>query len=204
MKEITRKILFAFIISPLLLVLVMHANQIMREWRTIPSYFKNNAYALLSGDKLVKMNEVRWNSFGGKSKISGLIYNKGYVVIDDFFSLLTYYSPRFYFQAGDGTLFSPKNTEPVAIPAFFFWLFGIVGLVKKKSMFLIYAALLFGVFAFLVGRDNFAFLFPVAISYILIAYQGIVSIKSKNLRTLSFVSVVIYGLFLYGRMFWVK
>lgn len=203
MKKNVLKFLFVFLISPVLVWMVIHPKQVVKEWLLTPSYFRSNVTSLISSDKVAKVDEARWNAFGPKKEeaISRAFYNKGLVLVDDLFSALTYLSPRFYFQSGDGTNFSPNGVEPLASIAFVFWVLGLIALIKKRRFKLIYFCLIFAAIAYFVGHRNFAFLFPVLIAYVGIVLIGVNSIKKPLYKKLSFSFLTLYSLFILIRMF---
>lgn len=205
-KKILLKVIFAIIVTPGVIWLIIHFKNVLTEWSKIPHNLKNNISTLVSADKTAKVDEIRWNSFGsaGEKKISKVFYNKGLVLVEDFFSLTTYYSPRLYFQSGDGTELTPSTVEPIAIPLFFFWVLGIVTLVRRNKFKLLLSALGFGFLAFLIGQKNFAFLFPIMITYLIISIEGIETIKNKKIKKGVYIFLVIYGLYLLGRLFLLK
>jgi hypothetical protein len=195
------KILF-FLLSPAFLFIILSPANFFREIGGFPTYLKSNINSFVSPERLSYVEEVRWNAFGKSREDlpSQLYYNKGYYLIDNIFGYFSFISPRIYFQAGDGTGFSPKGVEPIAIPLFLFFILGILALVKKKDFKLLLFALIFGFVAFLVGRKNLAFLFPVLITYILIAFEGFKGFYPQK-RKLWVVLLSLYALFLYGRIF---
>ena len=201
-----KKIFFALVISPVFVWMIIHPKELFSEWIKIPEYSKTNISSLLSPDKIMKVDTERWNAFGPRREefISKVYYNKGTVLLDDFFSLTTYFSPRLYFQSGDGTNFSPNRVEPIAIPLFVFWIMGIVELIKNKKYKLFIAAFLFGIFAYFAGQRNFAFLFPVAGIYTWISIYGIELLKKIQTKNKVYVFLGLYGLYLFGRLFLLK
>lgn len=169
----------------------------------VPQYFKNNLNRLLTGDELAKVNEARWNAFGpAREEITAKIfYNKGLVLVDDFFSALASLSPRLYFQAGDGTQLSPPKVEPVAGPLFFFWVIGLIEFLKRRQFKILSLPFIFALGAYLLGQSNLAFLLPILVVYAFISFKGLETIKNINWRRFSFFLVFLYGAFLLGRMF---
>lgn len=168
------------------------------EWKNIPNLVKNNLSLIFSPDNQVKLYEVRWNAFGENkgNLLSKIFYNKGYILVDNLFSFLSYASPRMYFQAGDGTRFSPLNVEPLAGILFPFWVIGIISLIKKNKFKPIVLTLLFSFLAFLIGIRTFAFLLPILIIYIFIV--------SDVLNKKYLIFIVSYLIFIIGRVIWLK
>lgn len=195
------KILF-FLLSPAFVFIILSPLNFFKEIFGFPSYLKSNISSFVSPERLAYVEEVRWNAFGeGREDLtSQLYYNKGYYLVDNLFGYFSFLSPRIYFQAGDGTGFSPKGVEPIAIPLFLFFVLGILALVKKKDFRLLIISFVFGFIAFLAGRKNLTFLFPVLITYVLIAYEGFEGFYPKK-RKLWIVLLSLYALFLYGRIF---
>ncbi|HJY98716.1 MAG TPA: hypothetical protein VJ227_03310 [Patescibacteria group bacterium] len=202
MKKKIKKFVFGIVISPAVVWMCLYPKDLLGEWVKIPSYFKTNIASLVSPDKTAKIDVARWNSFGKEREdaLSKAYYNKGYIIIDDFFSFTTYLSPRFYFQSGDGTPFTPKGVEPIAIPAFVFWVMGIIAVIKKGNYKYLYLPPIFALLAYLFGHKNLAFLFPVLALYVGLVIKGLGSIKNRTTREISYIFLIIYGLFLIGRM----
>lgn len=197
LKSNFKELLVLFIVSPVFFWTIWHFPLFISEWSKIFSYTQGNLSSMLAPDKLQYVQDMRWNS-----PLSGLVYNKGLVLVDDFFSYLSFFSPRFYFQAGDGTGFSPPSVEPVAGFLFFFWILGLISFIKKKNFRFFALLFILGVPAFLAGRRNLAYLFPVLLLYILIAYEGIKSFVSSKNKKFILAIYVVYGLFLMGRILW--
>ena len=177
---------------------IFNVKDILIEWRNAPTYFKKNISSFFSSENLMKVEEARWYAFGEKNEelISKIYYNKAYVLADNFFSFLSYSTPRPYFQSGDGTKFSPRGVEPVAGLLFPFWIFGLISLIKEKKLKPILWTLGITFFAFLLGQRNFAFLLPVLIIYVYIA--------SKSLNKKYLAGILIYLIFIIGRVLWLK
>lgn len=203
MIKTVKKIIFFLLVSPVFVWMFIHPKDLISEWKRTPGYLKNNISSLISQDKLDKVFTERWNAFGPEREdlSSKIYYNKGTVLIDDFFSLTTYLSPRLYFQSGDGSNFSPPGVEPIAIPLFVFWIIGTVALVKNKKYLPFVLALFFGAFAFLAGHRNFAFLFPVAAIYAWMGIYGIESLKKDSSKVAVYALFCLYGIYLMGRIF---
>lgn len=203
MINIIKKIIFVLVVSPLFIWMAIHPTGLIQEWMRVPGYFKDNLSSLVSPDKVMKVDTERWNAFGpAREELPAKIfYNKGTVVIDDFFSLTTYFSQRLYFQSGDGSNFSPERVEPLAIPLFAFWIMGILALIRNKKYTPFIAVFLLGVFAYLFGHRNFAFLFPIAAIYAGIGMYGIETLKKDSTKKFIYVFFCLYGLYLMGRMF---
>jgi hypothetical protein len=176
---------------------------LISEWKNTGSYFKNNIHSIFSDDKVSKVDEARWNAFGPKKEElpAKLFYNKGTVLLDDAFSLLTNLGPRIYFQSGDGTRLSPPKVEPIAIPLFAFWVLGIIDLIKNKKFRLFIWSFLIAIAVYIFGQRNMAYLFPLSIIYSWIAVCGIESLKSTKFKKTVYILISIYGLYLLGRIF---
>jgi hypothetical protein len=191
-----------FLLSPAFVFIILSPVNFLQEIAGFPTYLKSNIVSFVSPERLEFVEEVRWNAFSESREDlpSQLYYNKGYYLIDNFFGYLTFLSPRSYFQAGDGTGFSPKGVEPIGIPLFLFFILGILTLVRKKDFKLFVISFIFGFIAFLAGRKNLAFLFPVLITYLLIAFEGFKDFYPEK-RKLWVILLSLYALFLYGRIF---
>lgn len=195
---------FPFILlSPAFFWLLFHPGSILAEIAKSPGYIKANISNVFAPDRLMAIEEMRWNAFGPEKEELGasLVYNKGFVLVDNFFSFVAFLSPRYYFQSGDGTNFSPPGVNPISGVLFFSWVLGMIYFLGKKNMRIFWTVLIFGAFAFLAGKRNFAFLFPVLLIYLFISYKGTLEIPPK-LRRNFLIGFFIYGLFQLGRMLW--
>ncbi len=197
LKSNFKELLLLFIVSPVFFWTIWRFPLFVSEWSKIFGYTQGNLSSMLAKDKLQYVEDMRWNS-----PLSGIVYNKGLVLVDDFFSYISFFSPRFYFQAGDGTGFTPSSVEPVAGPLFVFWVLGLISFIRKKDFRFFVLVFLLGLPAFLAGRRNIAFLFPVLVLYIFIAYEGIRSFVSSKNKKFILIAYVVYSLFLIGRVLW--
>lgn len=157
---------------------IFNLKLIGSQWLKAPVLIKNNLSNFFSADSLLKIEESRWNAFGEDREdlLSKLYYNKGYYLIDRLFDYLTFLSPRFYFQAGDGTNFSPPRVEPIAGILFPFFVFGVLKLVKEKNKKILILTILLSFLAYMTGQKNFIFLFPIMIIYV---YISSLSLQNK-------------------------
>ncbi|MBU0572836.1 hypothetical protein KKH23_02135 [Patescibacteria group bacterium] len=175
------------------------------ELVNFPINVKRKVTSIFSDEKLRYVEEMRWNAFSEEKEelISRLYYNKAMVLVDNSFEYLSLLSPRIYFQAGDGTEFSPPGVEPVPFFAFVFWVFGLIKLAKQKEFKPLFLLLAFPLFGFLAGARNLVFLFPVLLLYIYIASQGIeLLINECKKRNLIIGLLIIYGVFIISRALW--
>jgi hypothetical protein len=201
-----RMFLLILFLSPGILWIFLNFKSYIKEWAMTPSYVRSNVSSLFSPKRLEPINEVRWNAFGPEREdfSSKLVYNKAYLALDHFFSYLSFLSPRIYFQAGDNTRFSPQSVEPIAFFMFFFWLMGILFLLKDKKTKILVAPLIFAALAFLVGRRTMPFLLPILISYLYCSYLGMLATIKKKRRNVFWTIFLVYSIFLIGRMFYLK
>lgn len=177
---------------------VFQAKSFFAEWIKTPNFIKNNLSSLMVGGNTEKIEETRWNAFSDDREdlLSQIFYNRGYVLVDRFFDYLTFLSPRFYFQSGDGTKFSPPGVEPLAGLLFPFFILGFVGLIKRKEYLIFSLVIFFSFISFLTGQKTLAFLMPVLI---LFAYISSISLTKKQ-----FWIIAAYSVFILGRIAWLK
>jgi len=195
---------FPFIfLSPAILWLLFHPGSVLIEIASFPQYAKASITSIFAPEKLMAIEDMRWNAFGpAKEELAAtLIYNKAFVLADNFFNYVSFFSPRWYFQSGEGTNFSPPTVNPISGVLFFPWVLGTVYFLAKKNWKIFWILLTFGAFAFLVGKRNFAFLFPILLIYLFMSHEGIKKLSPKLKRTF-LIGSFIYGAFLLGRMLW--
>jgi hypothetical protein len=197
------RIAFYFLVAPAFIWMLFSPLKVVKEVSLFPGYLKSNILSIFSEENLAKVEETRWNAFGPVKEDlpSRLFYNKGYVLVNEFFTFLTYFSPRYYFQSGDGGNFVNSKSEPVAMPLFIFWVLGLIYLVRVRKLKKICLVLVFGLIAFLAGKRNFAYLFPIAILYIAIAIDGINNFFKPKTRKLIYAALSIYGVYILARLF---
>lgn len=193
------------IISPIFWWIILQPIKGISEFVKLPIYTKNKIQTIFSEEKLRSIDEMRWNAFGEEKEetISKLYYNKGLIIIDNLFEYLSLLSPRIYFQSGDGSNFSPPGVEPIPFFAFFFWLFGLIKLIKQRSNKLLFLFLSSPVFAFFAGSRSVIFLIPTLIIYIYIAAIGMEALVEKyKYKNLIITLLIIYGVYILSRALW--
>jgi hypothetical protein len=202
-NNILFRIAFYFLVAPAFIWMLFSPLKVVKEISLFPGYLKSNILSIFSEENLAKVEEARWNAFGpAKEDLpSRLFYNKGYVLVNEFFTFLTYFSPRYYFQSGDGGNFVNPKSEPVAMPLFIFWVLGLIYLVRAGKFKKICLVLVFGLITFLAGKRNFAYLFPVAILYISIALDGIYALFKPGSRKIIFAALSVYSFYILARLF---
>ena len=199
-----KKFLPFIFLSPAILWLLFHPKGLLIEMAGFPQYAKTNISSLFAPEKLMAIEDMRWNAFGPKKEElpASLIYNKGFVLVDNFFSYLSFFSPRYYFQAGDGTNFSPPAVDPIAGLLFLPWVFGVVYFLARNNFKIFWVLTAFGLIAFLAGKRNLAFLSPILLIYLFLAYKGIEEKLPQKIKRSFLIGCFVYGLFLLGRMLW--
>jgi hypothetical protein len=206
MKQNIKRSVFILISSPVVLWNILHPVNFIKELIRAPSYFENNIHSMISADKLAKIDEERWNALGPQKEefFARLLFNKGTVVVDDFFSMLSNLSPRIYFQSGDGTNLTPSGVEPIAAPLFIFWILGVINLIKNSKFKLIYWVFVIGCLVYIFGQKNMAYLMPISIIYSAMSVYGIENIKGAKIKKFIYLVISLYGVFLLGRVFLLK
>jgi hypothetical protein len=208
-NEVSRKriIFFVFLLfSPGFWWIFFQPLAVSSELVRFPGYFREKASSIFSIDKLGPIQEMRWNAFGEDKDelISRVYYNKILILVDNSFEYLSLLSPRIYFQAGEGTRFSPPRTEPIPALLFFFWIFGLIKLMKERNFKVIMFLFISPLLAFWAGKKNLVFLFPTFIGYLYLASPGFDFLFRKHSRRAWAIRLlVIYGLFIIGRMLWI-
>lgn len=201
MKKRTFKLIV--FLSPEFWWLVFKLPSILSEWISIPNYFFSRLQNIFTEERLVNIGIMRWaNLDSGILKIlSKFMYNRAMILVDEFFGYLSYFSPRFYFQSGDGSKFSPPGIEPIPLILFPLFVLGIVESVRKKSLKIFLLLILFALIPFILGTRSFAFLWPMAALYIYISSVGVSTLKESYRKTLLII-LFTYGVFLGGKLIW--
>jgi hypothetical protein len=199
----SRPLLFFLFLSPGFWWLVKSPLTIIKDLLEVPRLIKPGTL-LFDEVKMVAMGLTRWpdlDQSGIVSIISKLFYNRITLLLDDFFTYLTYLSPRLYFQAGDGSTLSPSNMEPIPMIFFPLAIWGLIQEIKLKRfkrIFLIFASSLL---AYFLMRRGMQFLWPILLIYIWFSVKGFVSVKGIT-KLVATVSVIFYSFFLGGRIIW--
>jgi hypothetical protein len=207
-SEILRKRIYFFLLlllSPGFWWVISQPVNVSTELAKFPVSAKRKITSIFSDEKLRYVEEMRWNAFGEEKDelISRLYYNKASVVVNDSFEYLSLLSPRIYFQAGDGTGFSPPGVEPVPFFGFVFWISGLIVLVKKKEFKTLSLLLVSPFFGFLAGARNLVYLFPVLVLYVYIASRGMEVLLGKHKKKKLVIGLLIaYGIFIISRALW--
>lgn len=133
--------------------------------------------------------------------ISKLLYNRILVFISEFLAFMSFFSPRFFFQAGDGTVFSPNTVEPIAFMLLPFWLYGLLLSINKRKWWIL-AGYVFSTFvAYLFGKREFPFLIFTLLFQFYFIYVGILALIHFKRTRLYLGLAIIYSIFVVGRLF---
>ncbi len=130
---------------------------------------------------------------------SKLFYNKGSIIVDEFFSFLSFFGPRYYFQSGDGTIFSPGKVEPIPVLLFPFWLMGLSMFIKNKRVGIVLLYILLVFIVFLLGKFELPFVWPVIVFNIYLSYFALKNVKFSG-KTLATAVIIIYALYINCRL----
>ena len=184
---------------------VLRPGVLIEEWKGMPANLMSKVGAVFNDDKMARVFELRHVDLNHKGElfyISKFLYNKSWLVGDEFFSGLSYLSPRFYFQSGDGGQLSPSGVGPLVFLLFPFWVSGIFQVVKNKNRGTVFLMVMMG--TFLVGKHNMAFLFLLMICNLYFSSKGLTLIKQAPLK--KGVLILIIGVSIYegGRALWLS
>lgn len=195
-KNITKQFFVLLLLTPVFWSMLFRPLTILNEWQKLPVYFNQKINSIFSQDKLRYVIELRWEAPGYERSefFARLSYNKLTVLVDEFFSFLTFFSPRLYFQAGDGG----------AIPAllFPFWIFGILSFIQQKRWISFLVLALFGALAFLINQQSLGFLFPVILVYLYFVNEGINVLLPHKRKIFLFAILIFYISYIAGRWLW--
>ena len=189
--------------SPAMWVLIARSTQVLPEWGGVFHNFSKRTNVFFSNESLLQvlaMRHAEVDSSGYLFVVSKLFYNKLSVFISEFLSFLSFYSPRFFFQAGDGTVFSPNIVEPIVFLLFPFWVYGLFLNIKNKRWWLLAAYLSAGLFAFLFGKRELSFLWPVLLFQLYFIHTGIKTLLPHKITKVYLGVTLLYGIFLLGRI----
>jgi len=196
----TIKLFFiALLLSPFFWWFIVHANEFSLASRSLGPDIGKKLSTLSQPDGLDKYEDMRFSvqTATGNEVLGRLYFNKATVYQDEVFSYLTNFSPRIYFQAGDGTQLSPGTVEPIPILMFYVWLVGVSIIAKEKNWRVLVATLIAGVPAYISGQKTFLYLFPVALIYLYISVKGFQTLAYK--KTVGIV-LVLYSIVVLSRM----
>jgi hypothetical protein len=199
MNSKKHQLLLLLVLTPFFWQLLKNSNSLIIEWSQAPVYFNSKIQNIFSQNALNYIEEYRWENakYTGSDKISRIYYNKSLILADQAFDFLSFSSPRIYFQAGDGSNFSPNNVEPIPIILFPFFIIGIICHLRGKNFRALLFLLALSLPAFATGQKNFAYLFPFAIAIIYTSSVGIeYSLAAKSSKSIFMLIYIIYSIFL--------
>lgn len=201
----SRIFILLLILTPGFWWLLLRPVEVFTELSRAPQYFSQRLQNVYSEDRLAKIRTVRWANRDQKTStqvMSRLFYNKGTILVDEFFSFTSFLSPRFYFQAGDGSNLSPPGVEPIPFILLPLFIWGIVLSLKRHKHIYLLAMFLLAFLAFLFGQRNMAFLWPVLVMAVYFSTQGVEAIKKPENRKAVMFVLSAYCLYLGGRVLW--
>ena len=203
-KNIIVKAIILLLFCPFFWQSIFSIKSLIGEWQKVPVYGLQGVRATYSKKSLKPVEDLRWESlrFYHNNILARLLYNKVDLIVEEVWSFMAFLSPRFYFQAGDGSSFFPKETEPIPGILFPFWVWGILACVKNGFFKPIFLTLLFVFFAFLLGQRTISFLLPVLIMYVYFSTVGLDQIKNSKIRAAALFLVFSYSFYLIARMLW--
>lgn len=205
MEKITRinskMIILLLIMSPGFWFPILKLNSAIGEFKNAPSYFQNKTN-LFTKERLEVVDTMRWanRDFSAEDKLySKLFYNKATIIVDEFASYMSLFSPRYYFQSGDGSGFSPTNVEPILLVLFPFWLMGIYYLVKSKKMRPIYLYLFSALLIFMFGKRELPFTWIMIVFNLYFCGIALRQVKLAHKNVL-IAGILLYALFINARL----
>lgn len=189
--------------SPGLWWFLFKIGEVFTEWTKTPFYVRSKITSIYTPEILTNTGLMRWASLesGFPAVLSKLAYNRLTIIFDEFFNFLSFFSPRIYFQSGDGSTFSPSDVEPIPALLFPLSFFGVAMLIKKGKIrpFLLFIS--FGFLAYLTGQRNFSFLWPLLIIFIFFSSKGL-EFVDKKFQPLLVAFIFLYSFFVLGRVVW--
>lgn len=192
------------LLTPAIWWIFFRFNQVTDEWQKIPFYFNRKVDSVFSLSNLRYILDLRWETpnYDRSDLYSRVYYNKLTLIAGEFFSFLTYLSPKLYFQSSDGWKLLPSGIEAIPVILFPFWIFGILKLIKEKRLKPFLMLFIFGMAAFLVGQRNFHFLFPIILVNLCLINEGLGLVKDSKKIIFIFLILLVYSSFLIGRGLW--
>jgi len=190
------------ILSPGLWWPLLNIKGIFSELRNIPLYGQNKINTIFGEERIRNVGAMRWaNRDLEKEQViySKLFYNKVSILVDEFFSFLSLFSPRYYFQSGDGSGFSPSNVEPVPILLFPFWLIGLLMLVTKKQNKVVLLYIVTAFVIFMTGKMELPYVWPILIFNVYFGYFALKNMKYSS-KALTIAVIIIYALYINFRL----
>ncbi len=203
-KGINYRLLFLILVCcPFILSITFHFPDFVDAWVAYPKLAQDKVQYLLSDGLLANALEMRQTNMYGSGVIfylSKLLYGKPILYISEFISWLSYFSPRFYFQAGDASLFSTRFVEPIVFLLSPIWVFGFFTSIKLRKFKVIVLYVAFTLLAYMSGKREFAYLLPAIMFMIYFIYLGSTRLlPTRWFRRYLAVSVV-YGVYILLRL----
>ncbi|KKQ95761.1 MAG: hypothetical protein UV74_C0013G0368 [Candidatus Woesebacteria bacterium GW2011_GWB1_43_14] len=200
-----RHLLLFFVLCPGFWWGIINSTNVFREIGKSPHYFQGKLGSIYSYERTERIKATKNANvdLGLPGRlVGGFFFNEFTIVVDEFFDLTSFLSPRFFFQAGDGSLMSPPRTEPIPLVLFPAWVLGIITIVRKKNFGLLKILIILVFIPYILGQKNLVFLWPVMILYIFIAREGIMNIGNIKTKNNYLHLFVVYGVFVVLRSFY--
>lgn len=195
-------ILLILFTSPAIWWLLSKSPGVLAEWSNYYAYLISKLENIYSEQRLVRAGLMRWSDVdqGFIRIFSKILYNRFTILIDELFDYLSFLSPRIYFQAGDGSAFSPPEVEPIPVILFPFYIIGITEVIREKwKIMIIYLS--FAGMAYFAGNKTLSYLLPVLIMNIYFVSLGVGRLKNKVQR-IFMIPYAVYSLYILARMLW--
>lgn len=204
-KNRKRIFILFLIFSPLIWWLLFQFDTVLLDWMKVPGHIKIKILGFFNEERVVKVGLMRWSNIdtGYQAVLSKVFYNKITLIIPEIFSFLSFLSPRIFFQAGDGSNYSPPGVEPMPILLFPFFIYGIYLLVKSNKFKTFKFLGLFGFIGYLTDIRSVAYLFPVALVYLYISACGFEGLPNRY-KNKTLIIIGAYSLYILSRTIWIK
>lgn len=125
-------------------------------------HVERKLFSIFSGDNIRFINELR-GDYGSR-----IFYNKGLILINEFFKFLSFFSPKLY--SGSGVL----------IILFPIWIIAVLKVIKERRLSILVLLGFWGTIAFLVDQRSLSYLFPIGLVYLYLVCEVIYSLLRRS------------------------
>lgn len=205
LTPLTKYLLLFLLLSPGVWQVAFHPLAASRQWLSIPGRLPQNVTSKLASSYFTYIAELRW---GGRSlhrndPLSRVLYNRTWGALNETFDFIQFVTPKLYFAAGDGSVFSPARIEPVPSILFPLWIIGLIYLIRSRRYKVFALLILAALPAYLAGAKNLALLAPVLVIHTYICAVGFTGLFSRQVFRKPATAVIsLYGLYVVAMNLW--
>ena len=164
--------IIVLLVSPFFWFSAFHIGGYVRAWKSAPGRILQKGSSIFALYNVRYSTELVWESpdnINNRTLSSRIYYNKGSVLISEFFNILERLSPGHYFVDNDAIII-------LFVP---FWFIAVAESISERKIYIFLLALASVLPAYLVDQTNLYFIFPTCLVYCYFVSLGVVSFCKK-------------------------